>query len=265
MSAEKLSGIYRRRPVLAWGGTAIGAGVAAAVVVIVLVGGASEPADVHLECSVSNSDGSLALSVTGMVTKKEAKSGCNGLAAGLSGQGAYWRVGLPQPTSSYPEIMCGLNAPSGKRGTVIVEVDPERSTYEATALCGKLAHKGWTQFTQGGVMGPWQHEASLAAEAEEEAEEAEAAIAEAEQLEVEEEQVEVEACEEGAKATEEAEIARIQKMVKAKVAAASSEERGWEIEEEGWAAEEGVWARTEEADARCVETGGAESGVDEYR
>jgi hypothetical protein len=258
--ARSFGDFYRRRPKLAWGGTAIVIGVIAAVVVIVAVGGGIEEADVHVKCTVSNSDGSIVLTVTGKVTEKEAKNGCNELAARFSGEGRYWRVGLPQVPSAGPEITCGFNAPAGRHGTVMVERDPERSGIEATAICGQFAHEGWTQFTHGGVMGPWQQEYGEAVAAEEESDATEAEIAEEENEELEAEQAAIEVCEEQAEVVEAEDIAAIERSVKAKIAAAPSEERGWEIEEEGWAAEEDVWSRTEEADARCDETGGAESG-----
>jgi hypothetical protein len=57
--------LYRRRPITAWSGTAVLAGVVIAVIVIFAVSGGSEPANVALNCSVSDSDGSTALTVRG--------------------------------------------------------------------------------------------------------------------------------------------------------------------------------------------------------
>jgi len=258
--------LYRHRPVLAWGGTAALTGVVIAVIVILTIVGGSEPANVALNCSVSNSDGSTVLTVRGKVTQKEAEEGCNGLAAKLSDAGRYWRVGLPEPPSTSPEIVCGFNAPKGEQGTAMVEVNPESLTSSATTICGQLAHEGWTQFTQGGVMGPWQHEYSVALEAEEEAEAAEAKIREEEQLEAEAVEDAIVRCEQKAEAIEKEEISAIEQAIKQRVSEAPNEERGWEIEEEGWTEEEDVWSRTEGRDERCRETeGGAEVGGTEYR
>ncbi|HVO55632.1 MAG TPA: hypothetical protein VMT37_14565 [Solirubrobacterales bacterium] len=258
--------LYRRRPVVAWGGTAALAGVVVAVIVILTVSGGSEPANVALNCSVSDSDGSTVLTVGGKVTQKEAEEGCDGLAAKLSGEGRYWRVGLPEPPSTSPEIVCGFNAPKGEQGTAMVEVNPESLANTATTICGQLAHEGWTQFTQGGVMGPWQREYSVALEAEEEAEAAEARIREEEQLEAEAVEDAIVHCEQQAEAIEKEEISAIEQAIKQRVSEAPSEERGWEIEEEGWAEEEDVWRRTEGRDERCREAEGSEEpGGTEYR
>lgn len=257
--------LYRRKPVAAWVGAAALTGVVIAGIVIVAAGGGSEPANVAFSCSVSDSDGSTVLTVRGQVTQKEADEGCNGLAGKLSGEGRYWRVGLPEPPQTSPEIVCGFNAPD-KQGTAIVEFNPESLTSEATTICGQFAHEGWTQFTQGGVVGPWQHEYDVALAAEEEAEAAEAKIREEEQLEAEAVEDAIVRCERRAEAVEKEEIAAIEQTIKKRVSEAPSEEGGWEIEEEGWAEEEAVWSRTERRDERCRETEGrAEAGGTEYR
>lgn len=248
--------LYRRRPVVTWSGTAALAGVVIAVIVILTVSGGSEPANVAFNCSVSNSDGSTVLTVRGKVTQKEAEEGCDGLAAKLSGEGRYWRVGLPEPPQTSPEIVCGFNAPKGEQGTAMVEVNPESLTSSATTICGQFAHEGWTQFTQGGVMGPWQHEYSVALEAEEEAEAAVAKIREEEQLEAEAVEDAIVRCEQQVEAVEKEELSAIQQVIKQRVSEVPNEERGWEIEEEGWAEEEDVWGKTEVRDERCRETEG---------
>jgi hypothetical protein len=254
--------LYRRRPITAWSGTAVLAGIVIAVIVILAVSGGSEPANVALNCSVSDSDGSTVLTVRGKVTQKEADEGCDGLAAKLSGEGRYWRVGLPEPPQTSPEIVCGFDAPEDEQGTAMVEVNPESLASEATTICGQLAHEGWTQFTQGGVMGPWQHEYSVALEAEEEAEAAERELAEAEAVEREERERAIYACDERAEAKEEAEIKAIEAETQERIKASS---RAWEveleIEEEGWAKEEEVQSRREAAEERCE---GSEGGT-EYR
>lgn len=265
-TVDRFRDLYRRRPVVAWVSTAALAGVVIAVIVIFAVSGGSEPANVAFNCSISDSDGSTVLTVRGKVTQKEAEEGCDGLAAKLSGEGRYWRVGLPEPPQTSPEIVCGFNAPKGEQGTAMVEVDPESLTNPATTICGQLAHEGWTQFTQGGVMGPWQHEYSAALEAEEEAEAAEAKIREEEQLEAEAVEDAIVRCEQQAEAVEKEEISTIEQAIRQRVSEAPNEERGWEIEEEGWAEEEDVWSRTEGREERCRETEGeAEVGGTEYR
>lgn len=161
---DRVRGAYRRRPVVAWISTAVVVGIIAAVIVIVVVsGGGDEPANVSIKCPVSDSDGSTALSLQGKVTQKESEEGCDQLASKLSGPNSYWRVGLPPPPSTYPEIICGLNAPKGEQGTAIVEVNPESLGSDGTQICGSLAHEGWTQFTQGGVIGPWSESLARAA------------------------------------------------------------------------------------------------------
>jgi hypothetical protein len=248
--------LYRRKPVIAWGATAAVVGIVIAVVVILVVSGSSEPANVGIKCSVSNSNGTVVLTIKGRVTKKEAEDGCDELAGKLSGGGSYWRIGLPPVPTSFPEIMCGLNAPAGDSGSAVVEFNTEGSSYEATAICGNLAHKGWTQFTQGGVMGPWQAAYSVEQEATEEAEAAEAEIAEEEQLEAEAVEDAIVHCEQQAEAVEKEEIASIQQAMKQRRSEAPNEESAFTIEEESWAEEEEVWSRTEGRDERCRETEG---------
>ena len=243
---------------IAWGVTAAVTGLIAAVVVIVVVNGTGrEPATVFLDCSLSDSDSATVLTLRGKVTEKEANDGCDGIAAQLSGEGRYWRIGLPPVPDNYPEIVCGLDAPEGKSGTAMVEVDPESFSSSATAICGQFVHEGWTQFTQGGVVGPWQHEYQVEQEAIEEAERIEQALREEEQLEQEEVEEAIFACEERIEAKEEAEIEAIQRETEERVGVAGSEEEEFQIEEEGWEAEERAWERGEEADTRCRESEGA--------
>lgn len=262
---DRLRDLYRRKPVLAWGGTAVVVGVVIAVIVILAVGGSSEPANIAIKCSVSDSDGSTALSIEGRVTQKEADEGCDALAAKLSGTNSYWRVGLPEPPPSYPEIVCGLNAPKGEQGTAIVEVNPESIGSPATTICGTLAHEGWTQFTQGGVMGPWQAEAQEATEFEEEAERAEREVVEGEEAEREAEAEAVYRCEERAQVEEEAEIEAIEKETEERVEAEPNEFKQYEIEEEGYEREEEAYERDFEANELCEETGGEVEGGIDYR
>jgi hypothetical protein len=239
------------------------AGIAAAVVVIVAVNGADEePANVPIACSVSDVDGDTVLSVRGKATQREAEEGCDGLAGRLSGEGRYWRVGLPQSPGEYPEMVCAFNAPEGEEGTAKVEADPESFTTTATAICGEFAHEGWTQLTRGGVMGPWQRRYQGELEVQEEAERVEREIREEEQVELEEEEQVTLVCEERVEAAEEAELEAIQGDVEERVAEAGSEGEEFRIEEEGWEAEERAWERGEEGDARCQE--GPEGGI-EYR
>lgn len=274
---DRVRGLYRRRPIAAWLGTAIVIGIIAAVAIIVAVSGGSEPANVAIKCSVSDSDGSTAFSLQGKVTKKESEEGCDQLAARLSGPESYWRVGLPEPPASYPEIVCGLNAPKGEQGTAIVEVNPESFSSVGTRICGGLAHEGWTQFTQGGVVGPWQAETGKAERAEEEALAAEEAVreqerAEAEEVEAEElaeseaEEAAIYSCEERAEAKEKSELEVIEGETEEAVAAEPDEEKQYAIEEDGYEREEEVYEREFEAQERCEADGGSEAGGgSEYR
>jgi hypothetical protein len=252
---------------LAWGGTAVVIGVIAAIVVIVGVNeSGAEPANAAIDCTVSDSGGATALTVKGKVTEKEADEGCDGIAGKLSGGGRYWRVGLPPVPEDNPELVCAFHAPEGRIGTAIVETDPGSFSGSATAICGQFAHEGWTQFIQGGVIGPWQHEYQAQQEAEEAAEQVEQEVFEDEQLELEEVEEAVHACEERAELREEAEIEAIQVETEGLVAAAASESEEFRLEEEGWEAEEQAWAEGEEADTRCQENGGAEAeGGTEFR
>jgi hypothetical protein len=244
---------------VAWGATAIAAGLIAAAAVIVAVGGSEdEPADIPLACTVSDSDGGTVLTVRGTVTQKEADEGCDGIAATLSGEGRFWRVGLAQSPGEYPEVVCGFNAPEGRQGTVIVEADPESFTTSATTLCGEFAHEGWTQFTQGGVMGPWQQQYEEEMEAREEAEQFEQEIREEELLELEEEEQAVFECEERVEAREEVELEAIQAETRERIAEALSEAEEFQLEEESWEAEERTWELGEEREAMCQESGGAD-------
>jgi hypothetical protein len=155
-------------------------------VIVILATGGGEPANSAIKCTVSNSTGTVAMTIKGRVTKKEAEDGCTELAARLSGGGSYWRVGLPlSEPGTPPEIMCGLNAPEGEGGPATVEYNPEASSAEATTICGNLAHKGWTTFTHGGVEGPWQFEYQQQQELTEESEAFEVGLAEEQELEAE--------------------------------------------------------------------------------
>lgn len=263
---ERLRGLYRRRPVVAWSGTAALVGVIVAVVAIIAISDQKEPANTAIKCAVSDSYGSVAMELHGKVTQKEADAGCDGVAAKLSGEGRYWRVGLPEPPSTSPEVVCAFNAPAGENGTVLIEANPESLTSVATALCGQFAHEGWTQQTQGGVMGEWQAEYNAAVEAEEEAEAVERELLEEERVEREEREHAVYRCEEQATAKEEAEVEAIQQETEERVATTGSESEEFRLEEEGWKAEERAWARGEEADARCQESEGAKvEGDTEFR
>lgn len=253
---------YRKRPVAAWGATAAVVGVVVAIVVIVAVNETGdEQANVPLACSVSDSDGSTVVSIRGKVTRQEADEGCDAVAARLSGEGRYWRVGLSQTPDDYPDLVCALDAPDGQQGTVMVEADPEAFTSSATAMCGELAHEGWTQLTQGGVMGPWQRQHQSEQEAQEAAELVEQEIREEEELEWEEEEQAVFACEEQVEAREEAALEAIDAETQERMAEAGSESEEFRLEEEGWEEEERVWEQGEEEALRCEESGGAEAGA----
>jgi hypothetical protein len=238
-------------------------GSAAVVGLILVVGGeAEEPADIFVACSVSDADGGTVLTIRGKVTQSEADEGCDALAASLSGGGRYWRIGLPPSPDDYPEVVCVLNASDGDRGTATVEADPESFSSAASAICGELAHDGWTQFANEEVMGPWQRQFQDELEAQKEAERLEQAIREEEQAESQAMEDAVFGCEERAEAREEAELKAIEQETEKRMAEAHGEGEEYRMEEDGWQAEERAWQRGEAADARCQES--AEGGV-EYR
>lgn len=246
---SRLRALYSQRPVLAWGGTAVVAGVVLAVVVIVLVGRAAEPANVAINCSVYDSDGSVRLTLRGKVTQKEAESGCDGIAAKLSGEGRYWRVGTPALPENEPRLACTLDAPAGEGfGVAIVEDNPQSFSGLGTSLCGELAHDGWTQAEA--LTGPWQHEYDIALQAEEAVETEEQEIREEEQAELERREQVIYRCEEKAQAAEEVQLEAIESETEARMEGAS-ESREYEIEDEGWAKEEEAWERGEAAIEAC--------------
>lgn len=261
---RRLQEQYKRRPMVAWASTAVAVGLVAALTAILVVNAnESEVADVPLKCVVADSDGSTVLSVHGKVTEKEADEGCDAVAAKLSGGGRYWRVGLPPAPSASPDVVCGFNAPPGRSGTLMVEVNPEGLT-STTAICGQLAHEGWTQFTQGGVMGPWQQEYSEEQEFQEEAEAAERRVREQEEREQEEVQQAIYRCQEEAEATEQAELKAIGQETRERVAGAASESEEFAIEEEGYELEEAAWERQSRRAERC-EAEAAPEPSEEFR
>lgn len=223
------------------------AGVIVAVVVIVLVG-RDEPADIAIDCSVYDSDGSVRLTLRGKVTQEEADGGCDGIAAELSGEGRYWRIGTPPLPDDEPRLICALDAPAEKSGRAIVEDDPESFASFGTNLCGAFAHEGWTQAEA--ASGPWQREYALARQAEEDVEVEEQEIREEEAEKREKREQAIYRCEEKARAAEEAELEAIEHETEERVNAAPDSHE-YEIEEEGWAREEEAWERGEKAIEAC--------------
>lgn len=223
-------------------------GVIAAGAVAFFVNG-DEAADVQISCSVYDSEETVLLTAQGTVTEKEAESGCEELAADLSGSNSYWVVGTPPAPESQPELACALLGPEDVGGRVIVEENPEAFVSEATSICGRLAHEGWTQ--DGSVTrGPWLHEYDTEALARELVEEEEQEQREAEVEEMEAEEEVVHACQENAEAAEEAELEAIERETEDRMAGASESEE-FVIEEEGWAEEEEAWERGETAFQAC--------------
>jgi hypothetical protein len=266
--------LYRRRPIIAWGGMAALAGVVIAVIVILAVGGGSEPAHVAIKCTVYDSDASVSFTFAGKVTEKESKGGCVSLAQQFSSANSYWRTGMPRLPESEPELVCALEVPAKEKqsGTAYIESNPESFGSIGTRICGALAHAGWTETLAptGSVWAhAWRAEQSriVAAEEQEQAErEAEAAVRDEEERAINE-------CDERAWAKEEAEDEAIEAETQERIKASS---RNWEveleIEEEGWAKEEEAQSRREAAEERCenageeVEPGVAEpEGGTEYR
>jgi hypothetical protein len=144
---DRLRDFYRRRPVAAWGATAVAAGVVVAVIVIAAVGGSGEPANVAIKCTAYQSDDSVSLTFVGKVTQKEADEGCGSVAQQLSSVNSYWRTGTPPLPESEPELTCALEAPAEEKvsGVVYIESNPESFSGVGTHLCGLFAHGGWTE------------------------------------------------------------------------------------------------------------------------
>lgn len=243
-----IAGWFKQRPLLAGGALAALCGLVAAAAVVFFVEG-DEPADVPINCSVYDSEESVRLTAQGTVTEKEAESGCAGLAADLSGDSSYWKVGAPLLPESEPRLVCALLGPADDGGRVIVEENGEAFTSVATGICGRLAHEGWTQDASVG-RGPWQRDYDTEMLAQELIEEEEQEQREAEVAAIEAEEEVIYACQERAEAAEEAELETIERETEEAMAGASESEE-FAIEEEGWAREEEAWERGEAAYEAC--------------
>lgn len=247
-SLDRIGVWLRRRPFVAGGALAGLCGVIAALAVVFLVDG-GEPANVPIDCTVYDSDESVRLTVQGTVTEKEAESGCNALAAQLSGSSSYWIVGRPAVPGSEPQLICALLGPADEGGRVIVEEDGEVLVSGATGICGRLAHEGWTQDETVG-RGPWQREYDVEVLARELAEAEEQEQREAEIAAIEAEEEAIYACQERAEEAEEAELEAIERETEERMEAAPEAEE-FDIEEEGWNEEEEAWDRGEVAIEAC--------------
>jgi hypothetical protein len=248
--------LYRRRPVVAWGGTAALAGVVVAVVVILFVGG-SEPANVAIKCTVYDSDASVSFTFAGKVTEKESKGACVSLAQQFSSVNSYWRTGTPPLLESEPELVCALEVPANEEqsGTAYIESNPESFGSSGTRICGALAHAGWTETLAptGSVWAhAWRTEQSRIVAAEEQ----EQAEREVEEAEYEEEEQAINECTERAWTKEEAEDEAIEAETQERTKASSGNwEVELEIEEEGWAKEEEAQSQREAAEEHCEGAG----------
>jgi len=216
--------------------------------IVIVLASRDEPADIAIDCSVYDSDGSVRLTLHGKVTQEEAEGGCDGIAAELSGEGRYWRIGTPPLPDDEPRLICALDAPTGESGRAIVEGGPESFASFGTSLCGAFAHEGWTQVEA--ASGPWQREYTIARQAEEEVEIEEQEIRDEEAARREKREQAIYRCEEKARAAEEAELEAMEHETEERVSAAP-ESQEYEIEEEGWAREEEAWERGERAIEAC--------------
>jgi hypothetical protein len=239
-----------RKKRVAWGALVGVVGAIALGAILIVRGDAVEPADVPVSCSVYDSDGGVRLTVEGEVTQSEAEHGCNELAARLSGDYSYWKLGAPPLPESEPSLVCALLSPEGNGTTAMVEEDPATFASTATSICGRLAHAGWIQ-DEAGAPGPWQREFASAVAAQEAIELEEQEVREAEAAEREATEAAIAACVERAEAAEEAELEEIERQVEAEVAAAATESEEYRIEEEGWEREEDAWEDGEAAIERC--------------
>lgn len=261
---ERLRGLYRRKPIAAWSGTAVLAGVVIAVVVILAVGDPSEPANVAIKCTVYDSDAGVSFTFAGKVTEKESKGSCVSLAQQFSSANSYWRTGTPPLPESEPELVCALEVPAEERqsGTAYIESNPESFGGIGTRICGALVHAGWTE-TAAPTGSVWAHAWRAEQRRIVAAEEQEQAEREVEAAEREEQEQSINECDERAWAKEEAQVEAIEAETEERI---KSSPRAWEveleIEEEGWEKEEEAQSRREAAEERCESVGEeAEPGV----
>lgn len=238
------------RPFAIAGAVAALSGIVIAVGVVVFVD-EEKPATVPISCSVYDSDESVRLSVEGMVEEEKAKSGCQALAAELSGSSSYWIVGTPGLPEEEPRLVCAQLGPEDESGRIIVEENPEMFASAATGICGRLAHAGWTQ-DESVERGPWQQEFVTEALAREAIEREEQEQREIEVAAIEEEEEAIFACQERAEAAEEAELEGIERETEERLEKATESEE-FNIEEESWAEEEAAWERGEAAFEVCEE------------
>jgi hypothetical protein len=256
--------LFREKPAIAWGGTAVLVGLIAAVVVIVAVS-VSESKNVPLNCTLYEHSSTLRLSFDGVVTEKEASGGCATTAKELSSAASYWVVGVPAIPEDEPREICALANPD-ETGTVVVEEVPSYVGH-GEAVCGSLTGAGWTQSSTASEVGPGQREfirnQHIEERQQEVAEIEEAEIREQEEVEQEKRNRVIEGCEEEAEAVEAEEIEQIEAETNERAAGAANEFKEYEIEEEGYEAEEEAYEREFEAVEACeveANTGDAPTG-----
>jgi hypothetical protein len=241
---------------------AVAVGVIAAVVVIVVVGVASEPKDTPISCTVYEQSSTLRLTIHGLVTKKEAEQGCGQSTKGLSSAVAFFVVGTPPIPEEEPRKICALTSPDQPTTLIVEEVPGVLSRGER--ICGALAGEGWSQAVGAPEIGPGQREYIDAIEAEEAIEAEQRRETEIEEGEREEREQAIYACEEKAEVTEEAELEAIERETEERVTGVP-ESREYEIEEEGYEREEEAYERGLEAAEACESEAEAETGETEYR
>lgn len=262
VSSSWLRRQFRERKALAWGLVAVAVGVIGAVVVIVAVGGASEPKGTAISCTVYEQSSTLRLTIHNMVTKKEAEQGCGQSTKGLSSAAAFFVVGTPPIPEEEPQEICALTSPNQPTTMIVEEVPGVLSRGER--ICGALAGEGWSQAVGALEIGPGQREYIEAVEAEEVVEAEQRRETEIEEGEREQREQAIYACEEKAEATEERELEAIERETEERVAAAP-ESQEYEIEEEGYEREEEAYERGLEAAEACERDAEAETGETEYR
>lgn len=185
---------FRDRPISAWGLVAVAVGIGAAAVVIVVVGGAAEPKDTPISCTVYEQSSTLRLTIHGKVTKKEAKQGCGQSTKGLSSAATFFVVGTPPIPEEEPQEICALTSPDQPATMIVEEVPGVLSKGER--ICGALAGEGWSQAVGAPEIGPGQREYIEAVEAEEVVEAEQRRETEIEEGEREEREQAIYACEE---------------------------------------------------------------------
>jgi len=248
-----IRGFYARRPLAAWVGTAIVAGLAVGAAVGFSIVKESEPRDTLLDCTLYENDSTLRLTVRGRVTAKDAEAGCGTSTEGLSSASSYWIAGIPPLPEEEPQLICALGSPE-EPVTILVEEVPSFAS-QGERACGTLAGDGWVPPPDAPEIGPGQREYLEAVRQREAVELEEQESREREYAEEEMRNEAVFRCENRAHAAEESELEAIERETRERARGVSGSDE-YAIEEEGWKREEEAWRRGEKAVENCEAAGG---------